>query len=70
MVSAVNERDARVGMTKFFAERQAAKARAKHDDVKLLASLHADNLSQIAENAIAGLQEPEKACLIATICLM
>jgi hypothetical protein len=71
MVGAVNQRDARIGMTKGFAERQAAKACAEHDDVKLFSGLlHADNLSQIAGNAIASLQEPEKTCLIAAICLV
>ena len=35
-----------------FAERQAAKACAEHDDVKLFASsFHADNVKQISQNA-------------------
>ena len=55
MIRAVNERDARVGMTESFAERQASKACAEHDDMRLFtSSFHAD---------IYGLNEKKCNCL-------
>jgi len=57
MVGAVNERDARVGVSERFAERQAAKACAEHDDMGLFnSSFHADNVNQAREKAITCLQ--------------
>jgi len=58
MIGAVNERDTRIGVMEFFAERQAAKARAEHDDMNLFASLHAERLNQVLKIAIQQFCQP------------
>lgn len=52
MVGAINQRDAGVGMVKFFAELKSAKTRAENHDMNLFAFRHGDNLSEAEEKAI------------------
>ena len=61
MVGPVNDRDARIGMPKMLAERQAAEARAEHDDVKLFGSFfHMNKVEQPSRKATREYQAPRR----------
>lgn len=56
MIRAVHDGDSRVRVAKMLAEGQPAKARAQHDDLNWLVSIHALNLRQQRANAIVRKQ--------------
>ena len=54
MIGAVHQRHAGAGMLEMFAEKQAAKARAQHDDVECFIARHALNFNESTGNAKRG----------------